>query len=180
MLERRIDIRQRRVVLLRGDRLLVDAHRMREFDRHWSSPDAWGLPWSSSPPSPIITPPDGSAATAAVPIRGSDPPLPSPRAGIVTGHRRPGGPSPCPGEREAGPVCKSLPEPSARSGRPNIEGSNMSKSPSGRKRATRASSPTGENEILPTPAARGPESLLRGNSRPRLEGPGSTSLFPLG
>jgi hypothetical protein len=30
----------------------------------------------------------------------------------------------------------------------------MSKSPSGRKRATRASSPTGENEILPTPAAR--------------------------
>ena len=30
----------------------------------------------------------------------------------------------------------------------------MSKSPSGRKRVTRASSPTGENEILPTPAAR--------------------------
>ena len=30
----------------------------------------------------------------------------------------------------------------------------MSKSPSGRKRAPRASSPTGENEILPTPAAR--------------------------
>ncbi len=30
----------------------------------------------------------------------------------------------------------------------------MSKSPSGRKRAPRASSPTGEKEILPTPAAR--------------------------
>jgi Protein of unknown function (DUF2934) len=30
----------------------------------------------------------------------------------------------------------------------------MSKSPSVRKRATRASSPTGENEILPIPAAR--------------------------
>lgn len=30
----------------------------------------------------------------------------------------------------------------------------MSKSPSTRKRATRASSPTGENEILPIPAAR--------------------------
>ena len=30
----------------------------------------------------------------------------------------------------------------------------MSKSPSGRKRAPRASAPTGENEILPIPAAR--------------------------
>ena len=30
----------------------------------------------------------------------------------------------------------------------------MSKSPSGRKRATRGSSPTGEKEILPTPAVR--------------------------
>src|SRR5512135_262110 len=75
------------------------------------------------------------------------------RAGL-TGQRCPGEPAPRPGELEAGHACKSLPKPSVRSGRPGSEGSNMSKSPSGRKRVTRASSPTGENEIPPTPAAR--------------------------
>ncbi|HMB04705.1 MAG TPA: DUF2934 domain-containing protein, partial [Isosphaeraceae bacterium] len=37
---------------------------------------------------------------------------------------------------------------------PAIEGSNMSKSPSSRKRALRPSSPTGENDIRPAPTAR--------------------------
>ncbi len=52
----------------------------------------------------------------------------------------------------------------------------MSKSPSGRKRVTRASSPTGENEILPTPAARStkPKPVEAGgvpaSLRPRGEG----------
>ena len=100
------------------------------------------------------------------------------RAGL-TGQRCPGEPAPRPGEWEAGHACKSLPKPSVRSGRPGSEGSNMSKSPSGRKRVTRASSPTGENEILPTPAVRStkpkpveaggvPASLLQGDRVPRL------------
>ena len=90
---------------------------------------------------PRHTPPDGSAAAAAVLIRGSDPPGPA-RAGIGTGQRCPGEPAPRPGEWEAGHACKWLLKPSVRSGRPGSEGSNMSKSPSGRKRVTRASSPT--------------------------------------
>ena len=76
------------------------------------------------------------------------------RAGIVTGQRRPGEPALRPGEREAGHACKSLPEPSVRSGRPGSEGSNMSKSPSGRKRATQASPPTGKSDTPPAPAPR--------------------------
>ena len=110
------------------------------------------------------------------------------RAGL-TGQRCPGEPAPRPGEWEAGHACKSLPKPSVRSGRPGSEGSNMSKSPSGRKRVTRASSPTGKSETPPAPAAReteplsgrggwrsgvpppqgrGPASLLRGDRVPRL------------
>ena len=86
------------------------------------------------------------------------------RAGL-TGQRCPGEPAPRPGEWEAGHACKSLPKPSVRSGRPGSEGSNMSKSPSGRKRVTRASSPTGENEILPTPAAQYQAEAGRGGWR---------------
>ena len=136
---------------------------------------------------PHHPPPDGSAA-AAVLIRGSDPPGPA-RAGIGTGQRYPGEPAPRWREWEAGPACKLLPKPSVRSGRPASEGSNMAKSPSTRKRATRASSPPGENEILPIPAAqdraaagrggwraggpppqgREPASLLRDDCAPRLQ-----------
>ena len=76
------------------------------------------------------------------------------RAGIATGQRRPGEPVLCLGEREAEYACKSLLEPRVRSGRPGSEGSNMSKSPSGRKRATQASPPTGKSEPPPAPAPR--------------------------
>src|SRR5208337_1274242 len=54
---------------------------------------------------------------------------------------------------------KSLPEPRARSGRPPIEGSSMSKSQIGRKRASQVSSPTGQSETPPAPPARQTEPL---------------------
>jgi hypothetical protein len=50
----------------------------------------------------------------------------------------------------------------------------MSKSPSGRKRAPRASSPTGENDIRPTPAAR------RTKPKPVEAGGVAASLRPRG
>src|SRR5512135_2429175 len=65
-----------------------------EFQRPLGAAAAIGLnlrvvPGRSLRSMPPNTPPDGSAAAAAVPIIASDLPGPSPRAGIVTDHRRP-------------------------------------------------------------------------------------------
>ena len=81
-------------------------------------------------------------------------------------------------EWEAGPAGKSLAKPSVRSGRPGSEGSNMSKSPSIRKRATRPL-PAGRTKSCRFRQCAGPSrSRLRRVTRRRPSAPGERAGVP--
>ena len=138
-----------------------------------STRDDSDSPRSNPPPGRMISPTDDPAAAESS-ISASGPPVPSPRAGIDKDHRRPGGPTPCPGDRDAGQEWKSHPESRVRPGRPGIEGSNRFE-----RQTDKSVTPTGKGEPPPTPAARRPSPGRSRTGRPGVlqpEGGGPDSL----